>query len=138
MMDFTNSEWFIIKDLESFVRYTRKFVFESYDNEEFSDHSASLSSTDQEELEKLLPYNESLVIIQSLVKKQKNKKNNKTRLIINEEIYIEILTSLGERMTSNIIQGLVKKGLIETAFDDESNDFVFWIKDENKEKPEAN
>ena len=137
MMDFTNNEWFIIKDLESFVKYTRKLVFESYDNDEFSNNSTNLSSTDQEELEKLLPYNESLVIVQSIAKKQKNKKNNKTRLVINENIYIDILTGLGERMTSNIIQGLVKKGLIETAFDDESNDFVFWIKDEDKEKPET-
>ena len=136
-MDFTNNEWFIIKDLESFVKYTRKLVFESYDNDEFSNNSTNLSSTDQEELEKLLPYNESLVIVQSIAKKQKNKKNNKTRLVINENIYIDILTGLGERMTSNIIQGLVKKGLIETAFDDESNDFVFWIKDEDKEKPET-
>ena len=137
MMDFTNNEWFIIKDLESFVKYTRKLVFESYDNDKFSNNSTNLSSTDQEELEKLLPYNESLVIVQSIAKKQKNKKNNKTRLVINENIYIDILTGLGERMTSNIIQGLVKKGLIETAFDDESNDFVFWIKDEDKEKPET-
>ena len=56
MMDFTNNEWFIIKDLESFVKYTRKLVFESYDNDEFSNNSTNLSSTDQEELEKLLPY----------------------------------------------------------------------------------
>jgi hypothetical protein len=42
-------------------------------------------------------------------------------------------------MVSNIISGLVQKGLVETAFDEEANDFVFWVKNdqEEKEKPET-
>jgi hypothetical protein len=32
-------------------------------------------------------------------------------------------------MISNILNSLVNKGMIETAFDNKSNDFVFWIKD---------
>ena len=37
-------------------------------------------------------------------------------------------------MTSNILNGLVNKGIVETAYDDETNDFVFWIKNENKKE----
>jgi len=46
-------------------------------------------------------------------------------------------------MVSNILQGLVQRGIVETAFDDESNDFVFWVKnneentEEKNEKPET-
>ena len=32
-------------------------------------------------------------------------------------------------MVSNMISNLVKKGLLESAFDEEKNDFVFWKKD---------
>ena len=38
------------------------------------------------------------------------------------------MEQLCERMVSNIIQSLVKKGLVETAFDNEKNDFIFWVK----------
>ena len=40
---------------------------------------------------------------------------------------------------SKILNGLVNKGLVETAYDSESNDFIFWVKDDNKkeEKPET-
>jgi hypothetical protein len=34
----------------------------------------------------------------------------------------------------------VQKGLVESAFDDKANDFVFWIKDKDEnqeEKPET-
>jgi hypothetical protein len=40
-------------------------------------------------------------------------------------------------MVSNIISGLVQKGLVETAFDEEANDFVFWVKKNEEEKPET-
>jgi hypothetical protein len=36
-------------------------------------------------------------------------------------------------MTSNLLNGLVNRGLVETAYDDEAEDFVFWVK-ENKNK----
>ena len=54
-------------------------------------------------------------------------------------MFADIVHKLNDRMVSNIISGLVQKGLVETAFDNEVNDFVFWVKnDENeKEKPET-
>ena len=33
-------------------------------------------------------------------------------------------------MVSNIVHGLVKRGVLHTAFDDEKNDFIFWVKKE--------
>ena len=44
---------------------------------------------------------------------------------------------MNSRMISNLLNGLVSKGLVESSYDSELNDFVFWIKDENKEKPET-
>jgi hypothetical protein len=35
-------------------------------------------------------------------------------------------------MVSNMLNNLVNKGMIETGYDDETNDFIFWIKDENE------
>ena len=58
--------------------------------------------------------------------------------MLNDKIFTDIVSRLNDRMVSNIIVGLVQKGLVETAFDDESNDFVFWVKEnENNDTEEA-
>lgn len=143
-MNSSSDDWFVIKDVESFVQHTRAFVFNSYGKKQDEtkdtdqDKLMNLSPMDEKELEEVLSYDESLTIVKSFVKKEKNKKTKEIRFIINDDLYLEIMESLGDRMTSNILQGLVKKGLIETGFDNESNDFVFWIKNENQEKPETN
>ena len=44
-------------------------------------------------------------------------------------------------MVSNIVKGLVSRGLVESAFDSEKNDFVFWVRtdydDRKRENPET-
>ena len=42
-------------------------------------------------------------------------------------------------MISNMLNTLVNKGLLETAYDNESNDFIFWVKNNetSQEKPET-
>ena len=56
---------------------------------------------------------------------------------MNDIIFSDIVSKLNERMTSNIVNGLVQKGLIETAFDSEANDFIFWIKEDENQKPKT-
>lgn len=133
-MSFTNDEWFVVKDIEGFVNAARTVVFANYGSKDsqkdFIDH---IIDSEQEEFNKILPYDESLLIIQELSKKQVNKKTKHKRLVVNDEIYVNILTALSDRMTSNLLNSLVNKGLIETAYDEEKNDFVFWA----KEKPET-
>jgi hypothetical protein len=43
-------------------------------------------------------------------------------------------------MVSNIVRGLVKKGVLDSAFDNDKNDFIFWVKDkydDENEQPET-
>ena len=48
---------------------------------------------------------------------------------------------MNHRMISNMLQGLVSKGVLESGFDSESNDFIFWIpnddNDTNNKKTKA-
>jgi hypothetical protein len=38
-------------------------------------------------------------------------------------------------MVSNILNTLVNKGVLDSAFDTDQNDFIFWVKeDENNKK----
>ena len=137
-----DDQWFIITDLDEFTDKARSIVYNNFgvwNNPDNIDVIIDdVVENEQEEFEKVLSHQESLVIVKEFVKRQKNKKTKQTRYTLNDTIFAEIIHSLNDRMVSNIINGLVQKGLIETAFDDESNDFVFWVKDENeKEKPET-
>lgn len=140
-----NNEIFVIKNIDYFTNYSRRLVFDSYgknseeENIDLIDYTIdNLSKKDEEELEKILSYEESLNIIKSIAKTQRHKTTKQKRYIITDESYIKILQSLGDRMTSNILNGLVNKGVVDTAYDSDANDFIFWIKDEyKKEKPET-
>lgn len=137
------SDWFAINNIEEFTNKTRAIVYNNFGLSEEEKNNVDtmideVKPKDQKELDKVLSHKESLSIIKENVKKERNKKTKKIRYVLNEEIFAEIIYKLNSRMVSNILSGLVTKGLVESAFDNESNDFVFWVNDENKkEKPET-
>jgi hypothetical protein len=145
-----NKEWFIIKDLKEFVDSSRRLVFQSFgkeisqenknDIDNILDDIRNISVEDESEMNIVLSHDEALTIIQPFLREQFNKKTKKNRFLVSESIYIDIITSLNDRMVSNILNSLVNKGLIETAYDDKCNDFIFWIKDndQNNKKSDAN
>lgn len=138
------SEWFIISDLSEFTDKARAIVYNNFgtwqDGSDLDILIDDVADEEQAEFDKMLSHQESLVIIKENVKKQKNKITKKIRYILNDTIFADIVYKLNDRMVSNIMSNLVQKGLVETAFDDEANDFVFWVKKDDKndqEKPET-
>ncbi len=124
-----------VVNLDKLVEFSRQLIFynfaiEDEDDEtddEFISKVKNIKKEDKEELDRLLPFKESKLIFKSSIKKQINRRTKKIRYIIKESDYDEVLVELNSRMVSNIIRSLVKKGLVETAFDDDKNDFVFWV-----------
>ena len=53
---------------------------------------------------------------------------------MNDKMFLAIIESLNERMVSNLLNSLVNKGLVETAYDDEDDDFIFWVKEDNNKE----
>lgn len=137
--------WFIINDLHDFVDKARAIVYTNFGNwDQTSEVDAlidGIAENEKEEFDKILSHDECVVITKSIVKKQKNKKSKEIRFVLNEDLFADLIKSFNDRMVSNILQSLVKKGLVESSYDNEINDFVFWINDENKEidkdKPET-
>jgi hypothetical protein len=139
--------WYVIHDMDAFTNHVRVLVYNAFgsglsedkDDPEIDD-LISVKPEDKDELDKILSFEESLNITTQIVKKQKNKKTNSIRYVVNDIIFSEVLESLNDRMVSNLLNNLVNKGILETGFDNETNDFLFWIKDnDNKkfEKPET-
>lgn len=135
--------WLEVINLEKLVKFSRKIIFYNFDDrnknlddETFIQKIDSLSNgQDDKEIEKVLPYQESEAIFAEFLKSKINPNSKQKALFLKEKDYNTILEHLSERMVSNIVRGLVNKGLVESAFDNEKNDFVFWVKgNEKKEK----
>lgn len=142
-----DQDWYVINNLPQFVDTVRAFVFNSFNNstdenkDPLDEAYATIKPEEKEEFEEVLSHEESMIIVQNLVKKQVNKKTKAERYAMSDDIFLSIVESLNDRMISNILNKLVNKGVLETAFDSESNDFVFWVKkdeqDKNEETPET-
>ena len=137
------TEWFIIPDLQIFTDRARAIVYHNFGvwnkDSEIDILIDDIADNEKDDLDKILSHQESLVIVKQNLKKQKNKKTNLFRYLVNEKLFATIVEDLNARMVSNIINTLVTKGLVESAFDEKSNDFIFWIKDDanQTEKPET-
>jgi hypothetical protein len=141
-----NTEWFIVEDLDKLVESTRILVFDNFSttsektSDELSMLMSDLSEDEVSELNEVLTQQECLVIAKSLVKIQKSKTSDKVRYLINDKKFMEMIESFNSRMVSNILHTLVKKDIIDSSYDPDLNDFVFWIKDNDEQenqKPET-
>lgn len=138
-----DEEWFIVTNIEEFTNKARSIVYNNFgkwedDKSEIDSLIDSVKEEEKEDLEKVLSYNESLLIVKELLKKQRNIKTNSIRYALDDQIFLTIIEKLNDRMVSNILNALANKGLIESSYDCEKNDFVFWIKDEKEpENPET-
>lgn len=138
-----NKDWYVINNLEVFINTTRAIVFNSFGKEKTGSWDEiglhNIVKEEQDEFDKILSYDESILIAQEILRQQTNKHTLDTRYLVNDKTYNKFLSALNERMIGNLLNNLVNKGLVETAFDTESNDFIFWAvdKDDNK-KPKTN
>jgi DNA-binding transcriptional ArsR family regulator len=137
-------EWFVIKDLEDFTDKARAIVYNNFGlwnkESEIDILIDDVVEQDKEEFDKVLSHQESLAIVKQIVKKQKHKNKKNIRYLLNEKLFTKIVEDLNSRMVSNIINSLVKKGLVESAFDEKTNDFIFWVKEDDtkeQDKPET-
>lgn len=135
---------YIIDDLEEFTQSARKLVYNGFgkgvveDPDEFTRLITEITPEEIEELNQVLSQQEALVIVKNIAKEQKHKYKNTSRYIIDEKIFSQIIEAMNARLVSNILTSLASKGLIESAYDPELNDFVFWaVDDENNENPET-
>lgn len=134
-MSAMNNNWFVITDYDSFVEYTRNTVYFCYANEsslEDIPSEISLTLEEKSELDIVLSFDEASDIINSCIKKQINSKTKEKRSVLNEKIYMQILQDMNTRLTSNLLRGLVDKGELEMGYDNDANDFIFWVPDNKK------
>jgi hypothetical protein len=134
------TDTFIIKDIDHFIDSTRRVVFNGFGKTNTSEESVDeilyndMSIEDIKEMDRVLSVAETQIIVNGHLKKQRNKLTGKIRHILTEPGFCQIIEDLNARMVSNLLSELATKGMIESAYDSELNDFVFWIKDDESTK----
>jgi hypothetical protein len=131
-----SKSWLEVVNLEKLINFSRKVIFYNFDerndgleDDKFMEMIEKIPTTkDEEELDRVLPYSEAEAIFGQFLKRKIHKDTKQKAWFIKEKDYNTILEQLSERMVSNIVRGLVNRGLVESAFDSEKNDFVFWVK----------
>lgn len=126
---------YVITDIDKFVDQVRKIVFGCFgegdditNDDELHQKVIELSKEDLEELDKTLTQHECLLIVNSHVK-PKTTRRGTLKYIIEEDKFNEIIEDINARLVSNLLNILVQKGLIESAYDADENDFIFWVKE---------
>jgi hypothetical protein len=139
----SKDQWFFINDFDEFVDHSRSLVFKFFGEvNNIADDSmtaslAKLSHEEIKEMDETLTHEESATIIKNHAKQQINRKTKQIRYCLTDKLLQSIIEDLNSRMVSNILNSLVNKGILDSAYDDEQNDFIFWVKEE-KQKPENN
>lgn len=58
------------------------------------------------------------------------------QMIINTKIYEDTVNDLAQMMQGKMLAKLAAEGFLESAWDDELNEMVFWLADEDKQENE--
>ena len=139
------NNYYTITDLDQFIESTRVLVFDAFgkadnhDPDQLALYLQELKPQEQIELNSVLTQQESLNIAKDFIKEKI--KNKKTVYIISEKKYMAMIESFNERLVSNMLKNLTQIGLLESAYDSELNDFIFWIKEQdqpNENKDQSN
>lgn len=117
------TDWYYVENLEEFLNQIRKISYEKFleVNQTIKDE---VTEKFHEELDEILSKQESDNIALPLLKKHKDTYK------VSEKTVIKIIEKLNSRMISNSLNKLVSEGVLESGFDSELNDFVFWIKED--------
>ena len=135
----SKKEWFIVEDLNKLVESTIVLVYDNFnttkdDKDEFSILMSDLSKEEINEMNSVLSQQECMIIAKDIVKVQKNKNTDEIRYLLSDQKFMEMIESFNSRMVSNILSSLVKKDILDSAYDENLNDFVFWVKDDENQK----
>ena len=125
-----------------FVQKTRVLVYNSFGTsskpiDEIDMDFENLNKDQQKEIDNCLSEKEALNIVLEHVLQKRDRDGNIINLL-SEENFMAIINDFSLRMTSNILNTLASKGLVDSAFDEETNDFVFWAKDLDDENEDKN
>ena len=123
---------YVMKDPTQFIDQIRRLVFAGFGTEDLDDDELQLLvlSINEKEMDNTISLNECKIIAMEYLKPKKIRK--KSTYVLTEQGFTDLVEAINARLVSNILTELVDEGKLESAWDSEANDFIFWVK-ENEE-----
>jgi hypothetical protein len=123
---------YVMKDPTQFIDQIRRLVFAGFGTEDLDDDELQLLvlSINEKEMDNTISLNECKIIAMEYLKPKKIRR--KFTYVLTEQGFTDLVEAINARLVSNILTELVDEGKLESAWDSEANDFIFWVK-ENEE-----
>jgi len=123
---------YVMKDPTQFIDQIRRLVFAGFGTEDLDDDELQLLvlSINEKEMDNTISLNECKIIAMEYLKPKKIRK--KSTYVLTEQGFTDLVEAINARLVSNILTELVDEGKLESAWDSEANDFIFWVKENEK------
>lgn len=120
---------YVMRDVDAFVDEVRKIVFAGFgSNVEEGELAKLVKEIDQEELDQSISLKECrLIALENITVKKTS--SGKIKYFFTNKQFSEIIEAINTRLVSNLLNKLVDEGELQSGYCDESNDFIFWIPD---------
>lgn len=123
---------YVMKDPTQFIDQIRRLVFAGFGTEDLDDDELQLLvlSINEKEMDNTISLNECKIIAMEYLKPKKIRR--KSTYVLTEQGFTDLVEAINARLVSNILTELVDEGKLESAWDSEANDFIFWVKENEK------
>jgi hypothetical protein len=123
---------YVMKDPTQFIDQIRRLVFAGFGTEDLDDDELQLLvlSINEKEMDNTISLNECKIIAMEYLKPKKIRR--KFTYVLTEQGFTDLVEAINARLVSNILTELVDEGKLESAWDSEANDFIFWVKENEK------
>jgi hypothetical protein len=122
---------YVMEDPTEFINQIRRLIFAGFGLENLKDEEldALILEIDEEEMNRTISFDECKLIAMEYLKPRKIRR--KTKYILTEQGFTDLIEAMNARLVSNLLTELVDKEYLETAWDSEANDFIFWVKEDD-------
>lgn len=119
---------YVMEDSSEFINQVRRIVFAGFGEKDLEDAELSelIAEIDEEEMDKTISFAECEVISREYIEQKKIRR--KIKYLLTSQNFSQFIEAVNARLVSNIITQLVDMGQLESAWDSEANDFIFWVK----------
>jgi hypothetical protein len=123
---------YVMEDKKEFINQVRRIVFAGFGLEDLGDNKLSelIAEIDEKEMDNTISFAECDVIAKEYIEEKKIRR--KTKYFLSDSKFNEFVEAVNTRLVSNILTELVDMGQLESAWDNEANDFIFWVKEDEK------
>jgi hypothetical protein len=120
---------YVMEDTSEFINQVRRIVFAGFGLKDLEDNelSALIEEIDKEEMDKTISFAECKIILQEYIEQKKIRR--KIKYVLTSKNFDQFIEAVNARLVSNLITELVDMGQLDSAWDSEANDFIFWIPD---------